>query len=118
SVLKNRLMEAAGIKKDEQLQLSKSSSLLQEVRRKIVPHPYVIEKAIEDIRKSVADGKKTVVVCNTVSKAIWLWKWLSDLSPLLVHSRFTFGDRAEQETKENIQKYSLVIATQVVEVSL
>src|SRR5438477_6259046 len=43
---------------------------------------------------------------------------LSDLHHFLIHSRFTWGDRAKRETKENIQKYNLVIATQVIEVSL
>jgi CRISPR-associated endonuclease/helicase Cas3 len=116
--LKGLLAEAAGIEKDQQVQLAETSLLLKEIRRKIISHDGVIEEAIKDIRESVKGGKKTVVVCNTVSKAIRLWKLFSDLQPLLIHSRFTLGHRAERETKENIQKYSLVIATQVIEVSL
>lgn len=118
SALTNLLAEASGIKKDQQLQLVESSSLLKEVRRKIIPCSRLIEDAVGQIRKAVESGQKTVVVCNTVSKAIQMWQQFSDLRPLLVHSRFTLGDRASRETKENIQKYNLVISTQVIEVSL
>jgi CRISPR-associated endonuclease/helicase Cas3 len=118
TTLKGLLLEAAGIEMSQQVQLAETSALLIEVRRKIVPRNGLIEEAEKDIRRSVESGKKTVVVCNTVSKAIRLWRSFSDLLPLLIHSRFTLGHRAERETKENIQKYSLVIATQVIEVSL
>lgn len=43
---------------------------------------------------------------------------LSDFDPYLVHSRFTLGDRARRERKEEIEAQKLVIATQVIEVSL
>ena len=72
----------------------------------------------EEVRAAVLAGKKTAVVCNTVAKAIDMFGVLADLHPLLVHSRFTLGQRAEREKKEHIDQQRLVIATQVLEVSL
>jgi CRISPR-associated endonuclease/helicase Cas3 len=118
TTLKALLHEAASTERNQEVQLPETSGLLTEIRRKIIPRDDIIEEAIDDIRQSVRLGKKTVVVCNTVSKAIRMWEIFSDLQPLLIHSRFTLGDRAKRETKENIQKYNLVIATQVIEVSL
>lgn len=118
SALKNLLQESAGIDPSREVRLAGNDTLMTEVRRRIVPSNRLIEEAANDIRKSVKAGKRTAVVCNTVSKAIQMWGALLDLRPLLIHSRFTLGDRATRETKGNIQKYDLVVATQVIEVSL
>jgi CRISPR-associated endonuclease/helicase Cas3 len=116
--LKRFLREAACIDEDREVQLHRTDPLLDEVRRRLLLDNRLIEEWTDQIRDSVTSGKRTVVVCNTVSKAIIMSRLLSDLDPLLVHSRFTWGDRAKRETKENIQKYQLVVATQVIEVSL
>jgi CRISPR-associated endonuclease/helicase Cas3 len=116
--LKHQLCNCAGIDPSSEITLDKKDPLLAEVRRNIVRDDRCLEQLIEQIRASVLAGKSTVVVCNTVGKSIQMFEVLADLAPLLVHSRFTFGQRAERERKENIQKYSLVIATQVIEVSL
>jgi CRISPR-associated endonuclease/helicase Cas3 len=116
SKLKEKLQQAADIR--QEIRLPAGDPLLAEVRRVIVRCDCVIEDMIEAIRQSVLVGKKTVVVCNTVKKAIRMWESLREFQPLLVHSRFTLGDRANRETKENIEKHALVISTQVIEVSL
>ena len=116
--LKDLLQGAAKIDLGSEIGLDKSDPLLSEVRRKIVTDDCCIEHVTEQVRASVLVGKSTAVVCNTVAKAIGMFGLLSDLHPLLVHSRFTLGQRAEREKKEYIGKQRLVIATQVIEVSL
>ncbi len=116
--LKFELCNCASIDVSSEIALGKDDPLLAEVRRKIVRDDRCIEQLIEQVRASVVAGKKTAVVCNTVGKSIQMFGMLADLKPLLVHSRFTLGQRAEREKKENIEKYKLVIATQVIEVSL
>lgn len=116
--LKDVLRSAAGIDPSGEIELEKYDPLLKEVRRKIIPDDRGIEQFEAEARASVLNGKRTAVVCNTVRKAIRLYELLTDLRPLLVHSRFTLGDRAEREKKEHIENQRLVIATQVIEVSL
>lgn len=118
SALQAQLCASAGIGGSDQIALSANDELMAEVRRTIVPDDRVIEQMTEDIRAAVLTGGRTAVVCNTVSKAIRMFEALSSLKPLLVHSRFTLGHRAQRERKENIEGHGLVIATQVIEVSL
>jgi len=118
TALKSQLCHSAGIRPGSEMSLEEGDPLLGEVRRQIVVDDRCIQRAIEQMRESVRAGGKTAVVCNTVAKATEVFRLLADLKPLLVHSRFTLGQRAERETKENIGNYKLVIATQVIEVSL
>lgn len=71
---------------------------------------------LDDIRKSVSMGKKTMVVANSIDLCQRITRELEDLSPLCLHSRFIMKDRVELERK--VEDASLLIATQVVEVSL
>jgi CRISPR-associated endonuclease/helicase Cas3 len=116
--LKDQLNEAAGI--TQEIALSEDDALQAEVRRKVelLPHKIESQEVLAKIRAVIASGKRAIVVCNTVNKAITLWRELSEYQPLLVHSRFTVGDRARRETKTNIEAQRLVISTQIVEVSL
>jgi CRISPR-associated endonuclease/helicase Cas3 len=116
--LKVLLQGAAGITNRNEIRLDKNDPLLTEVRLNIKTDDRCIENATENVRESVLAGRKTAVVCNTVAKAIKMFDALADLQPLLVHSRFTLGRRAEREKKEYIEQWRLVIATQVIEVSL
>lgn len=64
----------------------------------------------------------TLIACNTVDRAIEVYKQLKNLGyrVILLHSRFTYGDREELEKKlrRDMNSYDFVVATQVVEVSL
>jgi CRISPR-associated endonuclease/helicase Cas3 len=66
--------------------------------------------------------KPVLVVCNTVDQSIEIYEALKEenYKVLLIHGRFTYGDREklEKEVKENYEKYDFVVATQVIEVSL
>ncbi len=119
--LKSKLLKAANINTDSNvIQLPQDDPLLSEVRRIVIKSDNAIENMAGDIRQMVKAGKKTVVVCNTVKKAVLMREELIDLDPFLIHSRFTLGDRSKREFKEDLEneKHKLVIATQVIEVSL
>lgn len=83
--------------------------------------------ALEEARQ----GRRVLVVCNTVHRAQQAWLWMREHLPpeiplFLLHGRFTGRDRARKE-REMLQAAGLnqvehrplvVVATQVVEVSL
>ncbi|MCX7884911.1 MAG: CRISPR-associated helicase Cas3' [Caloramator sp.] len=73
-----------------------------------------INRIIEDIK----NDKKVLVICNSVSKAQSIYKILKDYSPSsrLLHGRLILKDREKLE--QDIDNIKLLIATQVVEVSL
>jgi CRISPR-associated endonuclease/helicase Cas3 len=119
-VLKEQLREAAGIALQNEVQLPPGDALLKEARRELRVCDEIIEgqTIIAQIEEQLEAGKHVAIVCNTVRKAIVLCEALSEHKPYLVHSRFTQGDRARRESKEKIEAQRLVIATQVIEVSL
>lgn len=116
--LKDQLNTAAGI--TQEIALLEDDVLQTEVRRKVelLPHKIESPETLAKIHSAIESGKRTIIVCNTVNKAITLWQELREHQPLLVHSRFTIGDRARRETKVNIEAQRLVISTQIIEVSL
>ena len=90
--------------------------MLNSCRNKYTTCDKYIDDAISDIEKSVYDGKKTLVVVNNVAKCQELYGKLSFLNPVCYHSKFTLEDRIKKESF--IEDSYLLIATQVVEVSL
>ncbi len=102
--------------------------LLDKARNTFVVKDKYIEEDIEEILKYVKDGKKVLVVVNTVDAAIDLYEVMkkrkkdADFNLLCYHSRFTVKDRQKKEDKiyklEEADKAGVLIATQVVEVSL
>ncbi|MFZ4525033.1 MAG: CRISPR-associated helicase Cas3' [Chlorobium sp.] len=78
-----------------------------------------IREHLDAIRKQIEDKKKVLVVCNQVKTAQEVFKELKDSceKSALLHSRFIVRDRQEIE-KGVKDKFDLLVATQVVEVSL
>lgn len=81
---------------------------------------YNLQDLIQEFkRKSLTPA---LITCNTVDRAMEVYKQLKSLNyrVMLLHSRFTYGDREELERKlrNHLNSYDLVVATQVVEVSL
>lgn len=81
----------------------------------------------DEVRRALeASSGRVLVVCNTVDRAVALYRALQGVrpEPLLLHSRFLDDDRKARDQRiqqllgKNGQKPSLVIATQVVEVGL
>jgi CRISPR-associated endonuclease/helicase Cas3 len=94
----------------------RDESLLSSCRNRFQTVEKTIDDAIPDIEQSVETGKKTLVVVNNVAKCQELFEKLRHLDPICYHSKFTFDDRRIKET--HIDDARLLIATQVVEVSL
>jgi len=84
------------------------------------------EEARKTVEKAIANHEKVLFVGNRVATAQQRYEWAKkqfpNLNILLVHSRFRRGDRAVLEAKisefDKQKGPCLVIATQVVEVSL
>jgi len=78
-----------------------------------------IREYLDAIREQIQLGKKVLVVCNQVKTAQEVFKELKDSckKSALLHSRFIVKDRQGIE-KGVKDKYDLLVATQVVEVSL
>ena len=84
------------------------------------------EEALETVKKAIHKKEKVLFVGNRVATAQERYKWAKkefpNLNILLVHSRFRRGDRAALEAKisefDKQKGPCLIIATQVVEVSL
>ena len=120
--LKKQLMSAAKITKE--ITLPPDDALLSEVRRTVHVKSGCIENSdiIAEIKSQMDAGKSVAIVCNTVRKAMFMREQLDPSRVYLIHSRFTLGDRAEREDKDEIVRKMkagyVVIATQVLEVSL
>ncbi len=86
----------------------------------------VIERLEQGGNNLVLDGytleKPVLVACNTVDRAIEVYKILKErgFKVLLIHGRFMYGDRErlERELKINLKNYDFIVATQIIEVSL
>lgn len=64
------------------------------------------------------DGKRVLIVVNTVARCQELAQILIDLSPICYHSKFILRDREAKERMILFENPELVVATQVVEVAL
>ena len=83
----------------------------------------VIEGCIEDycdeILNDIKDGKKVLIVCNTVNKAQSIFKLFKNnnfKNSALLHAKLILKDRNKIE--KNIEKLDLLVGTQTIEVSL
>lgn len=94
----------------------RDETLLESCRNRYKTFDKYIDDAISEIEQSVIDGKKTLVVANNVAKCQELYERLGHLNPMCYHSKFILKDRMKKETY--IDDAQLLIATQVVEVSL
>jgi len=74
----------------------------------------------DKLRSKIDEGKRILFILNTVDRAIKLYDELKNLARnkkvLIIHSRFTYKDRSSKE--EEIATSTILVATQVAEVSL
>ncbi len=119
--LKILLQKALGITEQSVIQ---DYELLNEARNYFEVRESMVDDLYEEIKEAIEKHKKILIVVNTVDEAIRLYNVYSEMaeSAICFHSRFIQKDRFEKEQdilkreKENLP--ILLIATQVVEVSL
>jgi CRISPR-associated endonuclease/helicase Cas3 len=105
-----------------EVQYLEDTELLSQSRNLFTLKSCTIDDDLPEIRSAVVSGKKVLVVVNSVSACQSLAKTLEDLSPVCYHSKFIFEDRNKKESfilqLGDETAGCLVVATQVVEVSL
>lgn len=134
TILYSKIIEILG--KDNVLEVSLNCDELEKFNRHIIHKIESWEVADNEIGKAVSENKKILIVCNRVQSAQEHYVRLKDQYPdtpiLLLHSRFTKGDRNEKERllmgldeKGNptgdfntSTEACIVVSTQVVEVSI
>lgn len=124
TVLKNRLLEILG--EEQVYTVSLKQEELQAFNRHEVFKLASLKNALHQFKTHLQKQEKILVVANTVAAAQQCYKYAKRHSGyekvMLLHSRFKRGERAEREnllTAWNaLEGPCLVIATQVVEVSL
>jgi CRISPR-associated endonuclease/helicase Cas3 len=91
-------------------------------RHRIVLRAGLLQNALDEIAVQLQEGKKVLVVCNTVRSAQHVFTHLKDLidddKALLLHGSFTGADRSSKEKDLMTKEISLLVGTQAIEVSL
>lgn len=123
SILYNKILDILGEENVYQVKLSKEE--LNEFDRHVVYKLDSWDDSYSVIDSAISDSKKILLVCNRIKNAQDLFRELKDKYPnvpiLLLHSRFTRGDRkCKEDILMNIETDGpyIVVSTQVVEVSL
>jgi CRISPR-associated endonuclease/helicase Cas3 len=134
SILYNRIIEILG--KENVLEVALDADELEKFNRHIVHKIDSWDTANKEVVAAVNDGKKVLIVCNRVKTAQEQYMQLKQQFPetdiLLLHSRFTKGDRNDKErlligldesgeptgSFNTSNKACIVVSTQVVEVSI
>ncbi len=119
--LKVLLQKTLDIENEEPVQ---DTELLNAARNQFEVRNGLVDSLDKEIRVSIKAKKKILIVVNTVDEAIRLYKKYKSSSKNVIcfHSRFIQNDRIEKEKQilalEKRDVPMLLIATQVVEVSL
>lgn len=113
---KNKLMEG----KDYICKDFSDTASMPRHRIAVVEDDFDIDTIVEE-----ADRKKVLVICNTVSKAQWVYQEIRNrgVGAGLLHSRFIRADREILEKRimdfsENMSEAGVWVTTQIVEASL
>jgi CRISPR-associated endonuclease/helicase Cas3 len=102
-------------------------SLWQQRRHRLLREQRAPEKAVKEALDHAANGEAVLFVVNTVPMAQSLYQVAAEQARLLkhppevhlLHARFVYRDRRRKEQQlRRLKRRALVIATQVVEVSL
>ncbi|MCU7495368.1 MAG: CRISPR-associated helicase Cas3' [Ignavibacteria bacterium] len=118
--LKNKIREVipgiAELKPD--IETEDDKKLLTIARHRIEMLEGEITDHLEKIQEEIESGKKVLVVCNTVRRAQQLYCMIECEDKKLLHGRFILKDRERIEAGIMGAIPDVLIATQVVEVSL
>ncbi len=113
--LKNLIQEKLAISQEVTLT---SDELNRFTRHRVEVLPYDIFNSMQKIKEYLNKGKKVLVILNTVKRAQEVYQLFADIScrKKLLHGRFT--QRHREAIERELSDLDLLVATQVVEVSL
>lgn len=77
-----------------------------------------IDDNINLIQTEINQGKRVLVVCNTVEKSQEVYATLNANEKVLLHGRFNGRDRFAKEEKLSSESVNLLVGTQAIEISL
>ena len=109
---------------EENYSLIQDKELLDQARNIFETRDCLVDDLLYEIIAAIESAKKVLVVVNTVDEAIRVYSKLKDYASkaFCYHSRFMQQDRIDKEKEillsENLGESLLLVATQVVEVSL
>ena len=75
-------------------------------------------RELSSVTNHAGEAVRILIVVNTVKRCQEIARHLQSFRPICYHSKFTFDDRRKKEAEIEDKKPQLLIATQVVEVSL
>jgi CRISPR-associated endonuclease/helicase Cas3 len=122
--LRNEIISAIGDYKP----ISANIDLFESFQRhKVILKDGLLEENISIIKADLKEGKKVLVVCNTVAKSQEIFNELNseNIKSVLLHGGFNGVDRnrheqtlLQAERNEDIEDVMLLVGTQAIEVSL
>lgn len=88
------------------------------VRHKVKLMPGHLVDSLSVIQEDIDDGKKVLVVCNTVDSAQQVYQQLDATNKVLLHGRLNSEDRFQKEALLAKNSVELLVGTQAIEISL
>ncbi len=89
-------------------------------RHKVVLQKGLLRNHLNVLKQQLSDGKKILVVCNTVKSSQYVYKELKQAArkSVLLHGSYTGYDRSQKEKELLEADIQLLVGTQAIEVSL
>lgn len=87
-------------------------------RHRVIVKAGRLDEDIESIQEKLDEGKKVLVVCNTVKQSQTIYQSLNANKKVLLHSAFNSFDRNHKEQELFNPNTNLLVGTQAIEVSL
>lgn len=88
------------------------------IRHRVIIENGLLSDNISAIQESLNNGKKVLVVCNTVKQSQYIYEKLKSSNKVLLHSAFNSEDRNKKESLLFAKDTKLLVGTQAIEVSL
>ena len=113
--LKVELEKAIGVHSE----ISAKNELYENfTRHRVLLHERLLADNLDLIQADLNNGKKVLVVCNSVEQSQQVYKTLQSKNKVLLHSNFNSTDRNKKERDLNKDNVCLLVGTQAIEVSL
>lgn len=91
-------------------------------RHRVILKEGLLKNSLNEIQQQLVEGKKILVVCNTVKSAQQVFqelaKYIDKAKSLLLHGSFSGADRSKKEKELMNENIRLLVGTQAIEVSL